>query len=300
MNAIPYLKKGDLIEIVAPAKAIEKELIEFAKIRLEEIGFKVKISPNCTDRFNYFSGTDEQRLTDFQQALDNPDVKAIICARGGYGAVRIVDKIKWANQLISPKWIVGFSDITVFHQQMQLLDQKSIHATMPLNYNENSKESIETLIDALTGKSYSIEIEGNDFNKKGSAIGKIIGGNLSILYSLIGTDSMPDYKNKILFIEDVGEQLYSIDRMLFSFKKSGILDEIKGLIVGGMTNIKDSTEVSIGMNIEDIILQHFQYRRIPICFNFPSGHLDDNRAIVLNETVNFEVTNKVNLTFNRE
>ncbi len=298
MNKIPYLKKGDLIEIVAPAKAIEDKYVEFARNFLIQKGFLVKISNNCLGRHNYFSGTDVQRLHDFQTALDNPEVKAIICARGGYGAVRIVDAIKWANQLIHPKWIVGFSDITVFHQQMQCLEQKSIHGTMPLNFEENTPESLQTLIDALTGKSYKIEIEGNPSNQKGSTNGKLIGGNLSIVYSLIGTNCQPNYKNKILFIEDVGEQLYALDRMLFSFKKAGILDEISGLIVGGMTNMKDSTEVSIGMTVEEIILQHFTYKKIPICFNFPSGHLDDNRALILGENVQLKVDSTVSLEFN--
>lgn len=297
MNKIPYLQKGDLIEIVAPAKAIESKYVEFAKNFLEQEGFLVKISGNCLGRHNYFSGTDAQRLHDFQAALDNPAVKAIICARGGYGAVRIVDAIKWANQLIHPKWIVGFSDITVFHQQMQFLEQKSIHGTMPLNFEENTPESLQTLINALTGKSYKIEIDSCQKNQKGSANGELIGGNLSIIYSLIGTNCQPSYKNKILFIEEVGEQLYALDRMLFSLKKAGILDEISGLIIGGMTNMKDSTEVSIGMTIEDIVLQHFTYKKIPICFNFPSGHLDDNRALILGENVYLKIDSKVCLEF---
>ncbi|MEZ4890857.1 MAG: LD-carboxypeptidase [Crocinitomicaceae bacterium] len=297
MNKIPYLQKGDLIEIVAPAKAIESKYVEFAKNFLEQEGFLVKISGNCLGRHNYFSGTDAQRLHDFQAALDNPEVKAILCARGGYGAVRIVDAIKWANQLIHPKWIVGFSDITVFHQQMQFLEQKSIHGTMPLNFEENTPESLQTLINALTGKPYKIEIDSCQKNQKGSANGELIGGNLSIIYSLIGTNCQPSYKNKILFIEEVGEQLYALDRMLFSLKKAGILDEISGLIIGGMTNMKDSTEVSIGMTIEDIVLQHFTYKKIPICFNFPSGHLDDNRALILGENVYLKIDSKVCLEF---
>lgn len=297
MNKIPYLQKGDLIEIVAPAKAIESKYVEFAKNFLEQEGFLVKISGNCLGRHNYFSGTDAQRLHDFQAALDNPEVKTIICARGGYGSVRIVDAIKWANQLIYPKWIVGFSDITVFHQQMQFLEQKSIHGTMPLNFEENTPESLQTLINALTGKPYKIEIDSCQKNQKGSANGELIGGNLSIIYSLIGTNCQPSYKNKILFIEEVGEQLYALDRMLFSLKKAGILDEISGLIIGGMTNMKDSTEVSIGMTIEDIVLQHFTYKKIPICFNFPSGHLDDNRALILGENVYLKIDSKVCLEF---
>lgn len=289
MDKVLYLKPGDLIQLVAPAKAIDKEFVDYAKSFFEKNGFKVSIGENCLGKYNYFSGTDEQRILDFQNALDNPEVKAIICARGGYGAVRIVDNIKWANQVLHPKWIVGFSDITVFHQQMQFLEQKSIHGSMPLNFKENTEESLNTLLKALKGKSYVIEIESSPFNRNGHAEAELIGGNLSIICSLLGTDIQPNYKGKILFIEEVGEQLYAIDRMFFSLKKAGILNAISGLIIGGMTNIKDSTETSIGMRVEEIVLQHFEYLKKPICFNFPSGHLDDNRALILGERVKFEV-----------
>lgn len=298
-NTIPYLQPGDLIQIVAPAKAVGEECVFYAKKFFEDSGYKVEISKHCTGQHNYFSGTDEERIQDFQQAIDNPDVKAIICARGGYGVVRIIDRLQWANQLLHPKWIVGFSDITVFHQQMQYLGQKSIHATMPLNFQENTTEALRTLMEALEGNPYSIETPGSIHNKTGRAEGELIGGNLSIVYSLLGTDISPDYKGKILFIEDVGEQLYSIDRMFFSLKKAGILDSIEGLIVGGMTDIKDTTATTIGLTIEEIILQHFEYRRIPVCFDFPAGHINDNRALILGESVQLNVEETASLTFNR-
>jgi muramoyltetrapeptide carboxypeptidase len=297
---IPYLKKGDLICILSPAKAIDQESVFFAKDFFAKAGYNVSISQHCVGQYNYFSGTDEERTTDFQQALDNPDIKAIICARGGYGAVRIVDRIRWAGQLRDPKWIVGFSDITVFHQHLQKLGQKSIHATMPLNFQSNTPEALQTLLDALEGNSYQIETEGYESNKRGVAEGELIGGNLSIVYSLIGTDIQPDYKGKLLFLEDVGEQLYAIDRMFFSLKKAGILDAISGLIIGGMTDLKDTTATTIGLTIEDIVLQHFQYRKIPICFNFPSGHINDNRALVFGEKARLEVGASVSLEMNRE
>lgn len=292
-NNIPYLKKGDTICILAPAKAIEEEHVFFAKTFFEKAGYNVLISSHCTGQYNYFSGTDEERTVDFQQALDNPEIKAIICARGGYGVVRIVDRIQWAGQLRNPKWIVGFSDITVFHQQIQKLGQKSIHATMPLNFQSNTPEALKTLLNALEGTPYRIEAESCQYNKAGIAEGELIGGNLSIVYSLIGTDIQPDYKGKILFLEDVGEQLYSIDRMFFSLKKAGILDEISGLIIGGMTDLKDTTATTIGLSMEEIVLQHFHYRKTPVCFNFPAGHIDDNRALVLGENVRLEVGTNV-------
>lgn len=297
---IPYLKKGDLICILAPAKAIEEEHVRFSKAFFEKAGYTVLISKHCTGQYNYFSGTDEERTSDFQQALDNPDIKAIICARGGYGAVRIVDRLQWAGQLRYPKWIVGFSDITVFHQHLQKLGQKSIHATMPLNFQNNTQEALQTLLDALEGTPYRIEADGCQYNKPGIAEGELIGGNLSIVYSLTGTDIQPDYKGKILFLEDIGEQLYAIDRMFFSMKKAEILDSISGLIIGGMTDLKDTTATTIGLSLEDIVLQHFQYRKIPICFNFPAGHINDNRALILGEKARLEVGTSVLLEMKRE
>lgn len=288
---ISPLTKGDTVAIVAPAKAIEMETIQFAKEKLTSLGYNVVVGKHTTGRFNYYSGTIEQRLSDFQEALDNPDVKAVFCARGGYGCIQLVDLVNWSSLLRSPKWIIGFSDITVFHQRIFNLGMKSIHATMPLNYKENSDESFETLIAALEQKTYTIQSLASEKNKLGSAEGEIIGGNLSILYSLLGTDDQVDYSNKILFIEDLSEQLYVLDRMMFAFKKAGVLDKIKGLIVGGMTNMSDTTP-PIGETIEEIILKHFQYSKTPICFNFPVGHVNDNRAMRIGSTAQLIVDSK--------
>ena len=286
---IPALQKGDLIAIVAPAKAIEQEFVEFARTFLEEKGYRVCIGKYTLGRHNYFSGTDEERRSDFQEALDNPDVKAILCARGGYGAVRIVDTIQWAAQLRKPKWIIGFSDITIFHQRMQRFGIQSIHATMPLNFKENSSESLETLLQSIEGKPYSIEAPFSTFNQFGQAEGELVGGNLSILYSLLGTDDQINYTTKILFIEEVGEQFYAIDRMLYAFKKAGIFDQIKGLVVGGMTSIKD-TDAPTGFTVEQCVLDHFKFSKIPVCFDFPAGHIDNNQALILGKEVDFTVS----------
>jgi len=287
---IPPLKVGDTIAIVAPAKAIEPEHVHFAVRYLSEQGYNVLVGANCLNKHNYFSGTDDERLSDFQEMLDHPEVKAIICARGGYGAVRIVDRIQWAGQLRHPKWIVGFSDITVFHQKMQSFGVESIHATMPLNFEKNSLESFSTLFSALNKTPYSIECPSSLHNQSGNTTGILVGGNLSILHSLLGTDDQIDYSNTILFIEDVGEQLYSIDRMLFAFKKAGVFSKIKGLIVGGMTDLRD-TETPTGFTLEQLILSQFEFHRIPIVFDFPAGHVDDNRALVLGKKVELSVTN---------
>ena len=288
--AVPFLNPGDLIEILAPAKSIEASHVNLAKNYLENKGFKVKISSHCLGNSAYFSGTVQERLQDFQSALDNEEVKAILCARGGYGCVQLVDKLQWAGFLRSPKWIVGFSDVTVFHQKIVGFGIKSIHGTMPLNFLKNSDEALSTLYQSLIGDSNPIVATPNKNNLLGKSTGKLVGGNLSILYSALGTDDQPDYSSSILFIEDLAEQLYHIDRMFYAFGKAGILDKINGLVVGGMTNLQD-TEVPFGRSLQEIILSHFQYRKIPICFGFPVGHIDDNRALVHGANVKLDVSN---------
>lgn len=287
-NSIQPLQKGDLVYITAPAKSIDEASVFLAKDFFEKNGFRVQISDHCLGEFNYFSGTDFERASDFQQAIDNPEVKAIICARGGYGCVRIVDTLQWARMLLEPKWIVGFSDVTVFHHRMQQFNLMSIHGTMPLNFGTNSHESFSTLLAALKNEPYSITSPGVTSNKSGEAKGKLVGGNLSILYSLLGTDDEIDYSGTVLFIEDLAEQIYHLDRMFYAFKKAGILDQIAGLIVGGMTDMKD-TATPFGKTYEEVILEHFQFRKIPIAFQFPAGHQDDNRALVLGSEVEFTV-----------
>ena len=287
MNVPQPLAAGDLIYITAPAKAIEKEHVDFAVAFFENADFRVLVSKNCLGQHHYFSGTDEERLEDLQYGIDHPEVKAIVCARGGYGCVRIVDRIQWASMLREPKWMVGFSDVTVFHQHLQRFNLPSIHGSMVLNFKDNSHEALNTLLMALKGESFSVAATSN-FNKSGSAEGTIVGGNLSIVYSLIGTNNQPDYSDKILFVEDLAEHLYHIDRMFYALNKSGILDKIRGLVVGGMTELED-TATPFGMSVEEIILAHFQYRNIPIAFGFPAGHLNDNRALILGKKVRFNV-----------
>lgn len=288
MIAPPKLNPGDLIYITAPAKSIDEPPVLFAKQFFESRGYRVEISKHCFGQFNYFSGTDQERLEDLQFGIDHPEVKAILCARGGYGCIRILDGIQWANMLREPKWLIGFSDITVFHHRLNNLGVQSIHGTMSLNFEKNSKETFETLMSALEGKSYEISSPPNENNRKGIASGKLIGGNLSIVYSLLGTKEVYDFDDTILFLEDLAEHYYHLDRMFFALKKAGALDKIKGLIIGGMTDMEDTT-VPFGMSTEELVLQHFQYRKIPISFDFPAGHIDDNRALVFGKTVSFEV-----------
>lgn len=278
MKTIPFLERGDKILIVAPAKAIEHELVDYAKTLIEERGYVVEVGKHCTGQDNYFSGTEEERISDLQWALDHGDAKAIICARGGYGCVQLVDRINWDAFESKPKWVIGFSDITVLHSRINNLGFPSVHATMPLNFKQNSIEAINTLFMAIEQERYSIEFPPHGKNIIGSANGELIGGNLSILYSLIGTNDDLDFNNRILFIEEVGEALYAIDRMFYSLTKSGKFDQLKGLIVGGMTDMKDSA-TPFGKTLEEIILKHIRPLSIPLAFNAPCGHIDDNRAM---------------------
>ena len=288
-QTIKPLKKGDKIVILAPAKAIDKASVEFAEKLLQKRGFDVVVSEHCLGQHHYFSGTEAERLQDFQRAIDDESVSAIICARGGYGCIQIVDKIQWASFLRQPKWIVGYSDVTVFHQKIQKMGLQSIHATMPLNFKKNSNEAIDSMVGALTGNATSITVPYDYHNKEGYCKGELVGGNLSIIYSLIGTNDQLDFTNKILFIEDLAEQLYNIDRMFYALSKSSVLDKINGLIIGGMTDLKD-TEISIGRSYQEIILSHLAYKNIPVCFNFPAGHIADNRALIFGKNTKLDVS----------
>ena len=287
----PGLKKGDSIYICTPAKAIDKELVLVAKKQIEDRGYKVIISKNCFGKNNYFSGSDEERIADFQFGIDHEEVKAIFCARGGYGSVRILDSLNWANMLREPKWLVGYSDITVFHQRLNKLGIQSIHGTMPFNFGSNSIQALTSLFSALENTNYTVSAKLNESNCPGKANGMLIGGNLSIVYSLLGTNDSYLFEDKILFIEDISEHYYQLDRILFTLKKAGVFEAIKGLIVGGMTDIQD-TEVPFGMSIEEIVLQHFTFRKIPIGFDFPVGHISDNQALIVGANVQLTVDEK--------
>ena len=285
----PALNPGDLIYITAPAKLMDPQAVSYAKKHLEQNGFNVLISKNCLGKHHYFSGTDEERLLDFQFGIDHPDVRAILCARGGYGSIRLVDRINWANMLREPKWMIGFSDITVFHHRLNKLGVQSIHGSMPINFEKNTTASISTLVNCLIGQWTNISVAPNQSNKPGVAIGNLIGGNLSIVYSMLGTDDQYDFEDSILFLEDVGEHYYQVERMFFALKKAGVLHKIKGLIIGGITDLED-TDPPLGRTIEDIVLEQLRFSIIPVMFNFPAGHIEDNRAIVFGKKIQLTVS----------
>jgi muramoyltetrapeptide carboxypeptidase len=277
------------IRIVSPAKAISADLIEAAVELLTEAGHHVSIGQHATGVFNYFSGTETERLSDFQTAINDDSVDVIFCARGGYGSIQILDKLDFTPFKKKAKLIIGFSDITVFHIHCHLLGFQTVHATMPLNFAENTESSLASLIQTILGKKNSYSIVPNVHNRAGVANAEIIGGNLAIIQTLIGTDSDCSFNGKILFIEDVSEYVYTIDRMLWSLNKSGKIKQLSGLIVGGMTGIKD-TEVPYGKSIEEVVLDHVGHYDYPVCFDFPAGHIADNRAITFGKKSTFTVT----------
>lgn len=285
----PKLVPGDTIALVSPAKAIEPSYIDFAKDYFEKHGFKVLVGQHSANAYRYFSGTDMERASDLQWAIDHPDVKAILCNRGGYGAIRLFDLVNWANLLREPKWILGFSDITNFHCLSLKLGIESAHTSMPLNFRENTPESLQSILNVLKGQANEYTWPANPANKPGTTAGNVVGGNLSILYSLLGTPHSPNYENAILFIEDVGEQVYHLDRMLWAFRYAGVFDRISGLIVGGMTDMKD-TATPTEWTVEELILEHTRYRSFPIAFDAPVGHIDDNRTFICGRKATFAVT----------
>lgn len=288
LNAPPALQIGDLVYLCAPAKAIEENYVVAAELWLQSIGLRAIRSTNLTGRHHYFSGTEFERLADLQEGLDHPEAKAIWCVRGGYGCIQIADGLQWAQFIREPKWLIGFSDICVLHHQIQTLGFQSMHATMALNIEKNSALAKQRLHELLFGQKKSFQIPANNFNKLGSASGVLIGGNLSIVFSMLATPECYNFSESILFIEDLAEHLYHIDRMLHALRKSGALEQINGLIIGGMTDLED-TDVPFGKSLEALILAHFTYRKIPICFDFPAGHIDDNQALLLGASVELTV-----------
>ncbi len=276
------LKPGDEIRIVAPASNVEKDYIERTLVSLKDLGYVATLGKNVFSDFNQFAGTDDKRLADFQQAIDDPHVKAIFCARGGYGSIRIINKINFQKFRKSPKWIVGFSDITVFHSIMNCNFRiATVHSQMPVNFDRPQfSENLKKLNNILQGQKPEIDATMNFLNRNGECGGILVGGNLSILYSLQATPFQINTKNKILFIEDVGEQLYHLDRMLNNFKLSGKLKYLKGLIVGGMTDMQDKKR-PFGKTAYEIVHDAVKEDDYPVLFDFPAGHLDNNEPFIL-------------------
>lgn len=257
---------------------------------LESWGLEVVLGDTINASYHQFAGDDAFRAKDMQRFIDDDSIKAIIAARGGYGTVRMIDMVDFNRFAQNPKWITGFSDITLLHAHIFAnFGTPSIHGQMPMTIPDASKRSLDTLRKALFGEELSYQLEPNDLNRNGEAEGILIGGNLSLLLSLSGSVSDLDYAGNILFIEDVGEYLYSIDRMLRTLKRAGKLSRLKGLIVGGFTDVKDN-DIPFGQTIPEIITDIVREYDYPVCFDFPAGHVADNCSLILGTSLNLSVS----------
>ena len=291
-----YLKSGDCIGIIAPARKISAEELEPAIKILESWGLRVKLGKHIYSTYNQFAGTDEERCADLRAMLNDTEVKAVIAARGGYGEVRIIDMLDFSEFKKYPKWIVGYSDVTVLHNHIHShTGIETLHATMPINFNKDL-ESTDLLKKALFGESLSYRFDSNKQNRQGEANGVLVGGNLSLLYALAATPSDIDTKGKILFLEDLDEYLYHIDRMMMQLKRSGKLSGLKGLVIGSFSEMKDNT-VPYGKTAEQIILEAVSEYNYPVCFDFPAGHGNKNYPLYFGREVQLSVKEKTSLKF---
>ena len=292
-----YLKKGDKIAIVCPAKKLPKNIDTGIAI-LKDWGLDVIIGKTVSGSYHQFSGTDAERTADLQRYLDDPSIKAVIAARGGYGTIRIIDQLDFTAFNENPKWLIGFSDITILlSHAFAKLNVQSIHAQMPYTFEDSTAEALESLRKALFGEEVSYEYESSFVCRDGASEGILIGGNLSLLVAVEGSASEMDYTDKILFLEDVGEYEYSIDRMMRILKRAGKLAKLKGLIIGAFNEI-DEEKIPFGQIPEEIIWELVKEYNYPVCFNFPTGHIEDNRAMGIGKTVSLKTNNnKVQLKF---
>jgi len=287
----PSIKKGDTIGIVAPAGKIDFNIVEQACSRIEKMGYKTKLAKHLDKPFFNFAGTDAERLNDLQLMLDDESVQCILCTRGGYGSVRIIDRVDFTKFMKKPKWLIGFSDITVIHSAMHNHNLASMHGPMCksfLNYTDGGVD-IDILFSVLEGEMPAYMINPNRFNRNGIGKGEVIGGNLSILYSLKNTPFDLDTKGKILFIEDLSEYLYHLDRIMHNLKLSGALENLAGLVVGQFTEMVDN-ENPFGQSIEEIIYNAVAAYDYPVAFNFPAGHIETNYPLIFGVEAEFTVT----------
>lgn len=283
------LKPNDKVVILSPSGKIEAQWVEGLKELLESYGLVVSVSEHTLCENGRFAGTDEDRIADLQVAVSDPQVRAIFCSRGGYGLARIIDKIDFTPLVESPKWVVGFSDITALHNALSRVGVASIHGIMAKHITLRA-EGLDNLMSMLFGKQVAYEVEANELNKQGEAEGELIGGNLSVLYGLRGTPFDLDYKGKILFIEDLSERLYHVDRMIQNLRLGGVFRQIKGLVVGQFTDIDEDDSFPGG--VYGVISEAVKGCNIPVCFNFPAGHVDNNQPLKMGAEYSLKVTNE--------
>jgi muramoyltetrapeptide carboxypeptidase len=293
MKLPPYLQKGDTIAITCPAGYMPLEKAQTCITVLQQWGYEVLIGKTLgSNSKNYFSSTDEERLNEFQAMLDAPEVKAILCGRGGYGVGRMIERLDFTAFKKNPKWIIGFSDITVLHAHINRNYKiATLHAPMAAAFNDGAykKKYVQSLKHALEGKKSNYNCKSHRFNRPGSATGELIGGNLALLAHLVGTSSDIQTNNKILFLEDVGEQHYNVDRMMIQLKRSGKFNNLAGLIIGGFTDMQD-TQRPFGKKVYEIIKEHIAEYNYPVCFGFPVSHDKENLALKCGVVHRLQVT----------
>ncbi len=284
----PYLQKGQTIGIVAPARYIEQSKYPEIINLIENKGYKVVRGKTTYLQNNIFAGNTNERAEDLQQMIDDNDIAAIFCLRGGYGTIHIADKLNIDKLKKHPKWVVGFSDITILHNILTNTEIESIHGQMPVNFSENNI-AVDRLFDVLEGEKLQYSVDTADFNWQGKASGLLTGGNIAVLTSLLSTPFDVDWNSKILFIEEVGEYLYRLDRMMYQLKLSGKLKNLAGVIVGGLSSMQDNNP-PFGKNAQEIIFNAIKDYDYPVCFNFPAGHIKENMPLIFNRKVLLEVT----------
>ncbi|HUM51899.1 MAG TPA: LD-carboxypeptidase [Chitinophagales bacterium] len=292
----PFLKKGDTVGICCTARKVSLEEIQQGIDMLKSWDLNVVLGDTIGKIDNQYGGTDAERQADFQRMLNDKNINSIIAARGGYGTVRMMDTLDFRAFMDAPKWLVGFSDMTYLHTQLNCnIGVETLHAMMAFSFPTATNEAIQSLKDALFGNTLEYDFSTHELNRNGIMRGEVVGGNLSILYANLGTKTILDTNKKILFIEDLDEYLYHIDRMMMAMKRAGKLKGLSGLVVGGLSDMKDNT-VPFGKTAEEIIFEHVAEYDYPVCFNFPAGHIADNRAIFMGKQATVEV-NAANSVF---
>lgn len=295
MNKIPpYLQAGDTIGILCTARYVDIEQLQPAIKLFESWGLKVKLGSTIGVEWNIFGGDDTQRAQNLTDFFNDPEVKAIVCARGGYGTVRMIDSVDFSGLLANPKWLVGFSDVTILHSHINsMYEIPTLHASMPVIIDNKTPEAIDSLKKALFGDELAYSFHNSSpYNRYGEVEGEIVGGNLSLIHTIQNTVSELYMYDKILFIEEVGEWMYNLDRMMWNLKRSGKLQNIRGLIVGGFTELQDN-EIPFGLSYEEIIWEKVKDYDFPVCFNFPAGHIADNRAIKLGHKATLRIGDNI-------
>ena len=292
-----FLKAGDTLAIVAPSGILKNRQSEVNQAidLLKGWGLHVVIGKNVFSNDDHFAGTDEQRCEDFQEAMDDPRISAIWCARGGYGTVRILDKLDYTKFRQNPKWLIGYSDITALHNQFHNKGFQYLHGLMCVSLTKDLneiKESVSTFKSTIFGKPVNYTLVGSQYNRIGESSGQLVGGNLTILHTMLGSETSIDTSGKILFIEEVGEYKYHIDRMLQSLKRAGYFENLKGLLVGDMSKMRKNTTLW-GTSVEQLILEALSEYDFPIAFNMPAGHEKDNRSMILGKTIELKVEKNI-------